>query len=234
MENILITGATKGMGRSIAIAFAKEGLNLAICSRNYPELLLLQDDLKKINPNINVLISQTDCSIKDEVMAFSGLAEQELGFISVIVNNVGIYEQSSILDDDEFTFDKLINTNLMPAYELYRYFGKTMMATGKGHVFNICSIAAINPVAEAGMYTVTKFALLGLSKVMRLEMQDYGVKVTTVLPGSTLTDSWKDTTLSADKFVSPDDIASAIICAYKMSKGANVDEIMIKPVSGQV
>jgi short-subunit dehydrogenase len=234
MVNVIITGATKGMGRSIAIAFAKEGLNLAICSRNNEELLLLQDELKRINPDINVLISQTDCSKKDEVMAFAGLAEQELGFIGVIVNNVGIYEQSSILDDEEFTFDKLINTNLMPSYELYRYFGKTMMASGKGHIFNICSIAAITPVAEAGMYTVTKFALLGLSKVMRLEMQDYGVKVTTLLPGSTLTDSWKDTGLSPDKFVSPDDIASAIICAYKMSAGANVDEIMIKPVWGQV
>jgi short-subunit dehydrogenase len=234
MDNVLITGATKGMGRSIALAFAKEGLNLAICSRNNEELLLLQDEVKKINPDIKIVIRQTDCSIRDEVMAFAGLAEQELGFINVVVNNVGIYEASSILDDDESTFDKLININLMPSYELYRYFGKTMMASGKGHVFNICSVAAITPVIEAGMYSVTKFAQLGLSKVMRLEMQDYGIKVTTILPGSTFTDSWKDSGLSPDKFVSPDDIASAIIAAWKLTAGANVDEIMIKPVSGQL
>lgn len=234
MENVLITGASKGMGRAIAIAFAKQGLNIAVCSRNNKELLLLQDELQKTNPGIRIVASQADCSIKEQVVAFAAMAEQELGFISVIVNNVGIYEPSSILDDEEDTFQKLIDTNLMPSYQLYRYFGKTMIASGKGHIFNICSIAAINPVVEAGMYSVTKSALRGLSNIMRLEMQDHGVKVTTILPGSTLTDSWKGTTLPADKFVLPDDIASAIIGTYNMSKGANVDEIVIKPVTGQV
>jgi short-subunit dehydrogenase len=150
------------------------------------------------------------------------------------VNNVGTYVQQSILDDEEDTFQKLINTNLVPAYELYRYFGKTMMAAKKGHIFNTCSVAAINPVIKAGMYSVTKFALLGLSTIMRLEMQQHQVKVTTILPGSTFTESWEGSNLSPDKFVSPDDVAAAIICAYNMSAGANVDEIMIKPVSGQL
>ena len=234
MENVIITGATKGMGRSIAIAFAKQGLNLAICSRNSEELLLLQDEIKKINPDVNVIARQTDCSIKDEVLALAGFAEQQLGSISVIVNNVGAYEPSSILDDEENTFNKLLNINLMPTYELYRYFGKTMMAAGNGHIFTICSIAALNPVAEAGMYSVTKSAQLSLSNIMRLEMQAYGVKVTTILPGSTLTESWKDTTLSRDKFVLPEDVAAAIISAYNLSAGANVDEIVIKPVWGQL
>jgi short-subunit dehydrogenase len=234
MENAIITGATKGIGRAIAIAFVKQGLNIAVCSRNNEELLVLHDELKKLNPNATILTTPTDCSNKEELLAFAGLAEQELGFISVVVNNVGMYEYSSILDDEEDTFVKLMNTNLMPTYELYRYFGKTMMASGRGHIFNICSIAAINPVKEAGMYSVTKSAQRTLSSIMRLEMQDHGVKVTTILPGSTLTDSWKGTTLSSDNFVSPDDIASAVIGAYRMSAGANVDEIVIKPVKGQV
>jgi short-subunit dehydrogenase len=234
MNNLIITGATKGIGRAIAIAFAKEGLNMALCARNYLELEAFQVELKTINPGIKIVIRQADCSIKEEVLSFAGFAEQELGFISVIVNNVGIYEPSSILDDEEDTFQKLLNTNLMPSYELYRYFGKTMMAEGKGHVFTICSVAALAPVVEAGMYTVTKVALYGLSNIMRLEMQQYGVKVTSILPGSTLTESWKGTDLLADKFVSPDDIASAMICAYKMTPGANVDEIVIRPVSGQL
>lgn len=234
MKNVIITGATKGMGRSISIAFAKEGLNLALCSRNNEELLALRDELKAINPAIKILIRQTDCSVKDEVRAFAALAERELGPMSVIVNNVGIYEPSSILDDGDDVFEKLFNTNLMPSYELYRFFGKSMMAARCGHIFSICSIAAITPVVQAGTYSVTKAALLCLSNIMRLEMQDYSVKVTTILPGSTLTDSWKGTTISPDKFVLPEDIASAIMCAYKMSAGANVDEIIIKPVSGQV
>ncbi|OCX52924.1 short-chain dehydrogenase [Mucilaginibacter sp. PPCGB 2223] len=234
MNNLIITGASKGMGREIAKAFALQGLNMALCSRSYTELLKLQKELQAINPGIRVLIRQADASNKDELLAFAGYAEQELGFISVIVNNVGMYEPSSILDDEEDTFQKLINTNLMPAYELYRYFGKTMMAEGRGHIFAISSVAALNPVVQAGTYTVTKFALRGLTDVMRLEMQPYNVKVTCILPGSTLTDSWSGTDVSADKFVLPQDIASAIVCAYNMSPGANVDEIVMRPVSGQL
>ena len=234
MANVLITGASKGMGRSVAIAFAKQGFNMAVCSRKYDELLALRDELHGIDPAIKIAIRQTDTSLRAEVKAFASFAEAELGAINVIVNNVGMYAPTSILDDDDDTFNKLMNTNLMPAYELYRYFGKKLAAAKAGHIFNICSIAAIEPVVQAGTYTVTKAALLSLTKVMKLEMQQHQVKVTAILPGSTLTDSWKGTTIPADMFVSPDDVAAAIICAYNMSAGANVDEVIIKPVSGQL
>lgn len=233
MKNSLITGATKGIGRSIAIAFAKEGINLAICSRNEKDLADFKEELLLINPQIKVVALVADGSVKEQLLQFAGAAEQQLGFISIVVNNLGLFEAGCILDDGENSFYKLLNTNLMPAYHLYRYFGKTMVAARKGHIFNICSVASINPVAEAGTYSVTKFALLGLSKVMRLEMQPYGVKVTAVIPGSTLTDSWKDADVDKDKFLSPDDIASAIVNIYHMSAAANVDEIIIKPVGGQ-
>jgi short-subunit dehydrogenase len=234
MKNALITASTKGMGRAIAIAFAKEGINLAICSRNNDDLLAFKNELSAINPAIKLFTAVTDCSIKKELLQFAADAEAELGFISIIVNNVGMYQHSSILDDDDEAFDKQVNTNLMPAYELYRYFGKKMMTARRGHIFTICSVASINPIAEAGTYSVTKYALFGLNKVMKLEMQPYGVKVTAIIPGSTLTDSWKGITVDKDTMVLPEDIASAIINAYKMSPGANVDEIIIKPVFGQI
>jgi short-subunit dehydrogenase len=234
MKNALITAATKGIGRAISIAFAKEGVNLAICARNENELSAFKAELAAINPAIKILAVATDVSKKTDVLTFAGKAEQELGFISIIVNNAGIYEYSSILDDNDDTFQKSVDTNLAPAYELYRYFGKTMIAAREGHFFNICSVAALTPIAEAGTYSVTKFALLGLTKVMRVEMQQHGVKVTAVIPGSTLTSSWAGMDVDKDKMVSPDDIASAIINIYKMSVGANVDEIIIKPATGQV
>ena len=234
METALITAATKGMGRAIATAFAKEGVNLAICARSEADLISFKADLLAINPRIKVFIAAADCSVKKELLGFAGGAEQALGFISIIVNNVGMYEHSSILDDDDDTFDKHVRTNLEPAYELYRYFGKTMIAAKRGHIFNICSAASLTPIPEAGSYSVTKYALLGLNKVMKLEMQEFGVKVTAIIPGSTLTDSWKGMTVDKDKMVLPEDIASAVINTYRMSPGANVDELIIKPVFGQI
>jgi len=234
MKNAIITASTKGMGRAIAIAFAKEGVNLAICSRNGNDLVAFKEELAAINPAIKVFTSVTDCSIKQQVLDFASAAESQLGFISIIVNNAGVYEYASILDDKEETFEKHVNTNLMPAYELYRFFGKKMIATKEGHLFTICSVASLDPLPEAGTYSVTKYALLGLSKVMRKEMQEHGVKVTAIIPGSTLTNSWKGMTVDQNKMVLPEDVASAIINTYKMSPGANVDEIIIRPTYGQV
>ncbi|MDB5147302.1 MAG: family NAD(P)-dependent oxidoreductase [Mucilaginibacter sp.] len=234
MKNVLITGSTKGMGRSIAIAFANEGLNVAICSRNEQELLNFKEELELVDAGVKVFAMKADGSKKTELLKFAAAAEAEFGFIDVVVNNLGTFIPSSILDDTEDTLQIQINTNLMPSYELYRYFGKTMANARKGHFFNICSVAAINPVPQAGSYSVTKYALLGLTRVMRLEMQEHGVKVTAVIPGSTLTDSWKDAVVDKDTMVLPEDIASAIISIYRMSTGANVDEIIIKPAPGQL
>ena len=234
MKNALITAATKGIGRAIAVAFAKEGINLAICARSENDLSAFKAELSAIAPNIKIVTAATDVSVKAEVLNFAAKSEQELGAISIIVNNAGIYEPTSILDDADDTFQKGVNTNLAPAYELYRYFGKKMIAAGEGHIFNICSVAALNPIAEAGTYSVTKYALLGLTKVMRLEMQAHNVKVTAVIPGSTLTNSWAGVEVDKNTMVLPEDIASAVINIYKMSPGANVDEIIIRPAGGQV
>ncbi|HZY35897.1 MAG TPA: SDR family oxidoreductase [Mucilaginibacter sp.] len=234
MKNAIITAATKGMGRAIATTFAKEGVNLAICSRNGDDLSAFKMEVAGINPEVKVFTSVTDCSIKQQVLDFAASAERELGPISIIVNNVGIYTWSSILDDSEDAFQKHVSINLGSAYELYRFFGKKMIAAKSGHIFSICSVAAIDPLPEAGIYSVTKYALLGLSKVMRTEMQPHGVKVTAIIPGSTLTNSWAGMAVDKEKMVLPEDIASAIISAYKMSAGANVEEILIKPTYGQV
>ena len=234
MKNALITGATKGMGRAIAIAFATEGINLAINSRNADDLAAFKTDLLQINPSIKVFTAVADGSDRNELLKFAEAAQQDLGRISVIVNNLGMYKYSKILDDEQGLFEKMIGTNLMPAYELYRFFGKGMITAGEGHIFNICSVASLNPVVEAGIYSVTKGALLSLTNTMRLEMQEYGIKVTAVIPGSTLTDSWKGQQVDKDLMVLPEDIASAIINIYKMSVGANVDQIIIKPAKGQL
>jgi hypothetical protein len=234
MKNALITGATKGMGRSVAIALAKEGINIAACARNEKDLAELKQELQQINPQVQVMTQVADGSEKEQLLQFSAAAEKQLGFISIVVSSLGIFEPVSILDDSETAFDKQLNTNLMPAYHLYRFFGKKMMEAREGHFFTICSVASLNPIASAGTYSVTKVALLGLTKVMRSEMQPHQVKVTAVIPGSTLTNSWAGTTISKDKFILSEDVASAIINAYKMSAGANVEEIIIRPTTGQI
>ncbi|WP_419802920.1 SDR family oxidoreductase [Mucilaginibacter sp.] len=232
--NSIITGATKGIGLAIAKALAKENINLAICSRNKEDLLSVKEALLRINPTIKVFISVADCSLRADVIRFAMEAEQELGPFQVIVNNAGLFLPGNILDEPENALQKQLDLNLIAGYELYRYFGKKLMAARSGHIFNICSAASKNVVVNAGSYSVTKFAQLGLNHVMREEMKAHQVKVTAILPGSTLTNSWAGTTVPPQKFVLPEDVAEAVINCLKMSAGANVDELIIQTATGEI
>src|SRR5690606_23562417 len=117
------------------------------------------------------------------------------------------------------------------AYTLSRHFGKKMRNRGKGHIFNISSIASRKPVAEAGPYTVTRYALAGLTAVLRMELGAYGVKVTEIIPGQTLTASWEGLVVDKNRFVAAKDIAEAVRVCLCMSGGANIDEMVVKPVT---
>ncbi|RYE20961.1 MAG: SDR family oxidoreductase [Sphingobacteriaceae bacterium] len=234
MQNALITGATKGIGLAIAKALAQQGINLAICSRNEEDLRQVKEALLDLNPNIKVFTRVADCSLQEEVLSFAAEAERELQSIQIIINNAGLFLPGSILDEDENTLQKQLDLNVFPAYHLYRYFGKKLMAARGGHIFNICSVASKNVVVNAGSYSVTKFALLGLNNIMREEMKAYQVKVTAILPGSTLTNSWSGTTVPPQKFVLPEDVAAAVINCLKMSAGANVDELIIQTATGEI
>lgn len=234
MQNALITGATKGIGLAIAKVLAKEGINLAICSRNNKDLLAVKEALLQINASIKVFTRVTDCSLRNEVISFAAEAEQELQSIQIIINNAGLFLPANILDEEENALQKQLDLNLLCGYELYRYFGKKLMAARSGHIFNICSVASKKVVVNAGSYSVTKFAQRGLNDVMRKEMKAHQVKVTAIFPGSTLTDSWAGTTILPEKFVLPEDVAAAVVNCLKLTAGANIDELIIQTTTGEI
>ncbi|POY36673.1 short-chain dehydrogenase [Solitalea longa] len=230
----VITGASKGIGKAVAEALAKEGYDLAICARNAKDLNELVSELKEQYPTIQVFQQAFDCSNRELLLAFVDDVLEQFETVDVLVNNVGLYIPGSIMDEEDGQLEQMINTNLYAAYYLSKYFAGEMIEEGKGHIFNICSTASIKPVVAAGSYTISKFALMGLTKVLREELMHNGIKVTAVLPGSTLTDSWSGTTIPASRFVLPEDVASAIVNALNMSQGAVVDEILVRPMLGEV
>lgn len=232
--NAVITGATKGMGRAIAIKLASAGYNLVICSRDQSEIDSFCQELMSQNPSIRAAGLSTNCAEPTQVTAFANFVQQHFQRVDVLINNVGIFHPGSILDEDTRVMETQFQVNFNTAYTLCREFGRQMRENKTGHIINICSVAAINPVAEAGSYTVTKFALLGLTKVLRLELMPHNVKVTAILPGSTLTSSWEGTSLPADRLIASEDVANAVLYCLKTSKGANPDEIIISPLAGQL
>ena len=225
--NALITGATKGIGRAIALQLAGEGYNLSICARNEQELKDFAAELESFE--VSVVYAEVDCADKDAVRRFCEFTVQELGDIDVLVNNVGVFLPGLLLDEEESNFDLQLQINLYAPYILSRFFGKIMRERASGHIFNICSVASKEIVANAGSYSVTKSALFSLNNVLRQELTPYNVKVTAVLPGSTYTASWEGTVLPKEQFVQPEDIANTISTILKLSVGVNVDEVILKP-----
>lgn len=232
--NAVITGATKGIGKAVAQKLAFAGYNLAICSRNQSEIDTFKTELNRINPEAIIIGLQTDCSDPQQVQGFAGFVQQHFEEVDVLVNNAGTYIPASILDETEDILQLQMQLNFKTAYQLCRVFGRQMRNNRKGHIVNICSVAAIKPIVSAGSYSVTKFALLGLTRVLREELMPYHVKVTAILPGSTLTDSWKGTDIPPERFVSADDVGNAVLSCLQMSAGCNIDELIIRPLEGEI
>lgn len=231
--NAVITGATKGMGRAIAMLLAETGYNVAICARNQSEIDNLCEEIRG-KYQVKAIGLQTDCSSSPQLNNFTDFVQQHFPTVEVLVNNAGMFVPASILDEPDDLLYKQMQLNLYAAHVLCRTFGRKMRDDRKGHIFNICSVASIKPIATAGSYTVTKVALLGLTRVLREELMPYNVKITAIIPGSTLTASWEGTSLPAERFVSATDVANAILASLQMSSGANVDELVIRPLKGEV
>ncbi len=227
--NAVITGATKGIGRAIALKLASHGYNLAICARNEQELLALKKELE--HSNVKVLTKVTDCSEKAEVLAFCEFVATAFGQVELLINNVGTFVPGSLLDEPDEAFEQQQRLNVNAAYYFSKFFGKMMRAQKAGHIFNICSVASVETIADAGSYTVTKTAMYSLNNVLRKELAQYNVKVTAILPGSTLTASWDGTTLPPEQFVQPEDIANSLYTILTLSKGVNVEELILKPLN---
>lgn len=226
--NAVITGATKGIGKAIALKLANEGFNLSVCARTENDLAELKKELEPTG--VKVLAIVADCSKKEEVLAFFENTRSTFETIDVLVNNVGVFLTGNLLDEDDESFELQQQLNLNATYYFAKYFGRIMRNQRSGHIFNICSIASVQLIENAGAYTVTKTAMLSLNNVLRKELSSHNVKVTAILPGSTLTASWIGTQINPERFVQPDDIANSLYSILNLSNGVNVDEIVMTPL----
>ncbi len=232
--NVIISGATKGIGWAIAEKFAAEGANLALCARNEEDLKTCKASLEERFPKIEVLCKTCDVSKKEEVWAFADFVLSHWKKIDGLINNAGVFLPGAIHEEEEGALEKQINTNLYSAYHLTRRLLPTMMAAKAGHIFNMCSIASKVAYPNGGSYSISKFALLGFSKVLREELKEQGIKVTAILPGATWSNSWAGVDLPESRLMQAKDIAKAVWSAYQMEPSAVVEEIIIRPQLGDL
>ena len=231
---VIVSGASKGIGKAIAEKFASEGFDLAICARSLEDLKQFKIDIEN-KSKVNCHIFQADVSKKEQVTAF-GKFVLDLGqSINVLVNNAGVFMPGKLLEESDNSLETMLDTNLYSAYNLSRSILPEVIKSGNmAHVFNICSIASLLAYPQSGSYSISKFAMLGFSKSLREELKETNIKVTSVMPGATFTNSWAGVDIPEERFMKATDVADIIWATFNLSPQAVVEELTIRPLKGDI
>lgn len=231
--NIVITGATKGIGRAIAERFAKAGFELILCSRTHSDLLELKSELEtKYRSSCHVFV----CDVGDRPSLKSFIINIINNFkcVDVLINNAGVFIPGGILREEEGTLEELFSINLASAYHLTRALMPLLRQSVKAHIFNMCSIASVTAYLNGGSYAMTKHALLGFSQNLREQLKKENIRVTAILPGATWSSSWKGSSIPLERFIPAEDIAELIFTAYSLNAQTVVEEIIVRPLKGDI
>jgi short-subunit dehydrogenase len=231
--NVIITGASKGIGKAIAEIFATNGHNLFLCSRGEATLYKTVEELMTKFPDVTIKAKPFDLSKKEQAKEF-GIWCLEFGTPDILINNAGLFEPGSVYNEPDGLLESQLATNLASAYHLTRTVLPKMILRKSGHVFNMCSIASLHAYANGGAYSISKYALHGFTKNLREEMKPFNIKVTSVFPGAVLTESWGDYDNSSNRIMVADDIAKMIYAASQLSPAACVEDIVIRPLLGDL
>jgi short-subunit dehydrogenase len=234
MKYAVVTGASQGIGRAMTEKLLSEGFSVAVCARNIEDLRRAEDDWNRDYPTGSVIKFQADLTKKEDIAAFATYILANFPHIDILVNNAGTYVPGNLADEPEGQLESMMAINLYSAYNLTRKLLPTMMNKGEGHIFNICSIASLRAYPNGGAYSISKYALLGFSDNLRLELMDKGVKVTSVCPGAVYSRSWEGSGVNPNRIMETKDIAASIWSAYNLSPQANVDNIVIRPLKGDL
>lgn len=231
--NVVVTGGSKGIGKSIAKQFFDAGHQVIICGRNKETLIETQSEIDQTQSGrLNIFVC--DLSKETDIHSFSQYIHQQFSAVDILVNNTGVFIPGSILDEADTNYITQMNTNVFSAYLLCKSLIDLIQQSANGQIFNICSVASIKAYPNGGSYGISKFALLGFTKTLREELKDKGIKVTAVMPGATFTSSWEGVDLPEDRFMPSEDVAQMVYSISQLSKQSVVEEIIMRPQLGDI
>src|SRR6185503_12270728 len=230
---VLVTGASRGIGKAIAEIFAANGHDLFISSRNEVALYKAMEKLQTKYPSASIKAKAFDLSIKEQAKELGSWC-LKYAVPDILVNNAGSFEPGSVFNEPEGALESQLATNVHSAYHLTRTLLPGMMKRRSGHIFNMCSIASLHAYHNGGSYSISKYALHGFSKNLREEMKPYNIKVTAIHPGAVFTDSWGDYDNSSNRIMEAGDIAKMVFACTQLSPAACVEDIVMRPQLGDL
>ncbi|AYN02937.1 3-ketoacyl-ACP reductase [Flavobacterium sp. 140616W15] len=218
-KNALITGAGKGIGKAVAIALAKEGVNVILMARTQADIDTVAAEINTLG--VKSLAITADVSDINSVNNAVEKALAEFKTIDILINNAGIAAFGNFLELEPVAWERIIQVNLMGTYYVTRAVLPNMIANQTGDIINISSTAGLNGNALTSAYSASKFAVLGLTDSLMQEMRKHNIRVTALTPSTVATDMAKELKLTdgnPEKVMQSEDIAELIIAQLKLNR----------------
>lgn len=223
----VITGASRGIGFAIARRLGQLGARVSICAREATKLAQSAATLR--NEGIEILSTVADVAHEDQVLPFIQRTQNELGPIDILVNNAGIGLFGPFHEFAEADWNRVMDTNLKSVFLVSRAVVPEMIRRQTGYIVNISSLAGKNTFANGAIYCASKWGLMGLSGSMAEDLRGYGIRVSTICPGSVATEFGGQPKKNPEKALQPEDVAHAVAALVTQSAGSFISEVHIRP-----
>lgn len=221
-KKAIITGGGRGLGKATAIAFAKEGIDIAITGRNEANLKETVRELEAFG--IQAIYSVFDISNYEDVKIGIKNIVKKLGAVDILVNNAGIAAFGSFNEMPVSQWSQIIQTNLMGMYYVTKEVLPYLISQNAGEIINVSSTAGLNGNANTSAYSASKFAVIGMSESLMKEVRKHNIRVCTLTPSTIATDMSIDLGIASkdshDRVLQPEDFAELILAGIKLPKRA--------------
>jgi short-subunit dehydrogenase len=231
--NVLITGASQGLGYAMAHYFAQQNWNVAICARNNQKIMELKNELET-KYKINVFAKSVDLTNTNETQHFAVELLAQFNNIDVLINNAGSFVQGNITQNNLGELTHMIEANLYSAFNMTTALIPQFINQKKGHIFMLGSVAGLQAYHNGGSYSIAKHALHGYAANLRIELMQHQIKVTNIVPGATYTPSWDGSGVEKNRIMESNDIAKIIYAATQLSPQACPEQIVLRPQLGDL
>lgn len=229
-KTALITGAGKGLGKSMALALAAEGVNLGLIARTEADLVLVKEAALKINPDIKVALHTADVSEYEQVQTAIKSITDELQAVNILINNAGILKVGSFKDTPIKEWEQVIKTNVFGAYYTIMETLPHLLAQNSGDVINIGSTAGLKGNANLSAYGASKAAVNNLSEALMQELRKSNIRVSTVNPSTIATEMTMNANFTdgnEEKVLQPEDLAQLVVDHLKLPQRALVKDFSL-------
>jgi NAD(P)-dependent dehydrogenase (short-subunit alcohol dehydrogenase family) len=229
---VLVTGASRGIGRAVAAAFAGEGASVVLAARSASDLDAAAREMSK--GGARMLTVATDVTDEKAVNALVARALGELGRVDVLVTAAGSAAFGPLVDLEIADWDRMLSVNLRGAMICCRAVLPAMIAQRRGTIINIGSVVTSRVLTGSAAYTASKYGLLGFTRVLAEEMRPHGVRAGVLSAGATDTPLWDSISSPPDRkrMLKAEQVAEAALAMARLGANATLEEITLLPAGG--